>query len=543
LKIIKSIEHLSINHCNKGKLKKLEALALAYHSYLQKVVDYYWENNLIPKKYVTKLSFSTPLSERYKQTCGLQAIAVIKSYWSKIQEKVKQRIYDEIKEGKIIDEEEKFYYFANKYQLWFETEDKTIEIKKKKVSFTIEKNILTHLTELVLLAKEEISKPEIKNLTFSLDEKVAKLEKGEKSFDYFLRLSTLEIGKPILIPIKLHENARRLLTEGELKKIVRLKKRNLRWFASLVIEKEVESLERSCLADEGVTQNSAKERVARNEAITLPRLKDSENRNTNTKVGIDVGVKALLVDSQNNYYGTECYSLLLLNIDKMTEYTRRRQKEEACISKKLKQDFKLPKLRYLKKQAQLSSHRKNEIGRSINECIKKNSDKVFILEDLSLSGESGCTTAFNGKTKSRPVNRILNRSLMGYLKDKLRFRLIDKGIAYEGVQPAYSSQLCFQCGWVSRNNRRNQEHFKCEICGYTNNADLNASLNILGRSQDKELLSITDYKSVKELLKKRFYDAHSVSSWLDLDSFLEMSGDEFREALKRQSATLRLEIV
>jgi len=218
----------------------------------------------------------------------------------------------------------------------------------------------------------------------------------------------------------------------------------------------------------------------------------------------------------------------------MTLLTSCRQKEEACIKKKRgDQDFELPDKRYLKKQASLSSRRKNEIGCSINECIKKNSDKVFILEDLSL----------NGKTKSRPVNRILNRSLLGYLKDKLRFRLQDLGIDYEGVQPAYSSQLCFQCGWVSRNNRKNQEHLKCEICGYTSNADLNASLNILRRSQDKELNSITDYKSVKELLKKRFYDAHSVSSWLDLDSFLSMSGDEFREALKRQSATFkRLEI-
>jgi len=116
---------------------------------------------------------------------------------------------------------------------------------------------------------------------------------------------------------------------------------------------------------------------------------------------------------------------------------------------------------------------------------------------------------------------------------------MDKGIDYEGVQPAYSSQLCFQCGWVSRNNRKKQEHFKCEICGYTNNADLNASLIILGRSQDEELNSITNHKSVKELLKKRFYDAHSVSSWLDLDSFLKMSGDEFREVLKRQSATFK----
>ncbi len=477
MKIIKSIEHLSLRNCNKGKLKKLEAVAAAYHSYLQKVVNYYWENNLIPSKYVANLNISTSLSRRYQQTCGLQAIAVIKSYWSKIQDKVKKRIYDEVKEGKISDEEGKFYYFANKYQLWFETEPKTIELKRKNIVFTIPLYILTHLTELVLLAKEEISKPEIKNLTLNLDQKVAKLEKGEKSFDHFLRLSTLEKGKPILIPIKLHKNARRLLNEGELKKIVRLKKRNREWFASLVIEKEV--------------------------GVKNPKADDEEDflracAELLRNIGVDVGVKALLVDSRNNYYGTEHYESLKQDIEKMTEYTCCRQKEEACIRKKSgNRDFKLPNNRYIQKQARLRSRRKNEIGRSINECVSNNSSRTFVLEDLSL----------NGKTKSRPVNRILNRSLLGYLKDKLRFRLMDKGIDFEIVQPAYSSQECYRCGWVSRNNRKNQEHFECEICGYTNNADLNASLNILRRSQDKELNSIKDIKSVKELLKKRFYDA------------------------------------
>jgi len=394
MKIIKSIEHLSLRNGNSAKLKKLEAVATAYHSYLQKVVDYYWENNLIPKKFVANLNFSTPLSKRYQQTCGLQAIAVIKSYWSKIQDEVKNRISSEIKEGNIAYEEEMLYYFANKYQLWFETEDKTIELKKKEVSFTISKNILTHLTKLVLSAKEKISKPEIKNLTLNLDWKVAKLEEGKNSFDYFLRLSTLDIGKPVLIPIKLHKNARRLLSEGELKKIIRLKKRSGEWFASLVIEKEVEV---------NASSTEAERRLSRFGGI--PTI---INGTGSVKVGIDVGVKALLVDSRGNYYGTECYEKLLRDIEKVTEYTRRRQKEEACIKKKQgDQDFELPDKRYLKKQASLSSHRKNEIGRSINECIRNNSDKVFILEDLSL----------NGKTKSRPVNRILNRSLLGYLTE------------------------------------------------------------------------------------------------------------------------------
>lgn len=68
--------------------------------------------------------------------------------------------------------------------------------------------------------------------------------------------------------------------------------------------------------------------------------------------------------------------------------------------------------------------------------------------------------------------------------------------------------------------------------------NLNASLTIKRRSHDKELNSIKKkYWLIKERLKKRFYGTHSVSSWLDLNSFLAMSDKEFREALNRQSAT------
>jgi len=41
MKITKSVEHLSLRNGNSAKLKKLEAIATVYHSYLQKVVDSY----------------------------------------------------------------------------------------------------------------------------------------------------------------------------------------------------------------------------------------------------------------------------------------------------------------------------------------------------------------------------------------------------------------------------------------------------------------------------------------------------------------------
>jgi len=51
---------------------------------------------------------------------------------------------------------------------------------------------------------------------------------------------------------------------------------------------------------------------------------------------------------------------------------------------------------------------------------------------------------------------------------------------FRSVSPYYTSQTCPKCNHTDRGNR-NGEMFKCLSCGYTNNADINASINILNR--------------------------------------------------------------
>lgn len=46
------------------------------------------------------------------------------------------------------------------------------------------------------------------------------------------------------------------------------------------------------------------------------------------------------------------------------------------------------------------------------------------------------------------------------------------------VNPAYTSQKCSRCGYVSALNRVSQESFVCQGCGFTCNADLNAAYNL-----------------------------------------------------------------
>ncbi len=51
------------------------------------------------------------------------------------------------------------------------------------------------------------------------------------------------------------------------------------------------------------------------------------------------------------------------------------------------------------------------------------------------------------------------------------------------VDAKYTSQECNNCGHICKENRPNQETFKCVKCGHEGNADFEASLTILKRGQ------------------------------------------------------------
>ncbi|MEJ6552485.1 zinc ribbon domain-containing protein [Psychrobacter pacificensis] len=47
------------------------------------------------------------------------------------------------------------------------------------------------------------------------------------------------------------------------------------------------------------------------------------------------------------------------------------------------------------------------------------------------------------------------------------------------VNPRYTSQTCFECKHIAKENRRTQANFECVECRYVTNADVNAARNIL----------------------------------------------------------------
>lgn len=71
------------------------------------------------------------------------------------------------------------------------------------------------------------------------------------------------------------------------------------------------------------------------------------------------------------------------------------------------------------------------------------------------------------------------------LQTKIEYKAKEQGIKVIYIKPKYTSQRCSKCGYIHADNRKTQASFVCQKCGYTENADYNASQNIAIQNIDK----------------------------------------------------------
>jgi IS605 OrfB family transposase len=318
--------------------------------------------------------------------------------------------------------------------------------------------------------------PVLRSLCIQANANIVVIEPSETAaFDFWLRISTLEAGKPVRVPLSLYGRAKEAIAEfPKLCTGVTLNKRDGQWYATLVVERRGS------------------------------KPKSSE------VIGVDIGMANMVSTSDGRRYG-QVSPELRRRVERSAEKRRRKQKRNACLKKKG-----LPTV-------DLNDHRaeafaRNEIGRALNQMLDDLPDGAAVaLERLSVK---------DMRFKSRQMNRALRASQLGYVRDKLRFKLDERGIRYRSVQPAYSSQECSQCGFTFSMNRRSQDKFVCLWCGFEANADENASSVIAKRFGDTELNSLP-FRDVETLLALRFTrvrvstemrrlsDARSASAGLD----------------------------
>ena len=84
----------------------------------------------------------------------------------------------------------------------------------------------------------------------------------------------------------------------------------------------------------------------------------------------------------------------------------------------------------------------------------------------------------NVKAKSGLNKSILDQRWYEFTR-QLEYKSAWNGGEVIRVNPRYTSQTCSNCSYKDKNNRPSQAKFKCKVCGHKENADINATKNIL----------------------------------------------------------------
>jgi transposase len=135
-------------------------------------------------------------------------------------------------------------------------------------------------------------------------------------------------------------------------------------------------------------------------------------------------------------------------------------------------------------EAKMEKIARKQKGSKAYERALAERDNYINHEIKKLNMDIGTAVVENLKgLKSNIGARIMlssgKREAWTYAKAIKRFKTLcgDRGVLLRKVNPKYTSQTCSKCG-VKDKHSRNGEQFCCVACGYTTDADFNASCNI-----------------------------------------------------------------
>jgi len=192
-------------------------------------------------------------------------------------------------------------------------------------------------------------------------------------------------------------------------------------------------------------------------------------------IGVDLGVTqfASLSTGEHAPFPKEALKRVQRRIDKLRRSHKRCEKDSIKYKKTIEQIAKL--------MARQQHMRENAAHQLTNQLAK--TAGLVILEDLDTKN---LTKSAAGTIESPGTNvkakRGLNREIlnMGWhrVRSQLQYKTEKFGCLLTTVPPQYTSQECSECHYTHADNRLSQALFKCQKCGHSENADINAAKNI-----------------------------------------------------------------
>jgi hypothetical protein len=230
---------------------------------------------------------------------------------------------------------------------------------------------------------KEWNTPVLKETLIQANTNVAQLQPSQNSrFDFWLHLSTLEHGHPVLLPVKLADYHRQALEGKALNTSTVLARKADGWWLTLSYEENVPV----------VTPNDA------------------------PVIGVDVGIANFLTASTGKQYGTFTGKLAGRH-KRDREKRRRKAKLRACLKKKGVQ--RLPSTRNQK----LARTVRQEINRAVNELYRDHPEAQIAYEQLNVAGM---------RFKARRMNAYLYASNLAHLPKQLAWGAAKRGSGHAG---------------------------------------------------------------------------------------------------------------
>lgn len=510
-KIKTFIKSYKVSHkANPNKENSLFALYNVYKNEYKSHVINYWnlfKQNKIEVNDRGLIKFShfgstkhirTPLNSAYLQICLAQASATLNNHLANISTKFSDIINHSSLNNKNIKDKDLLHQLRtiNKNHSWlYNTYNKDsknnykkityyptvlitndygdlVEVKKEtlisKEAIKLSRKIYNYITQ-----KERVKFPSLDKPRLIIDDRLYSLEQSKSPyFDYWLKITTLQAGKRICIPIKSNDFFEKAY--GVTGKTIEL---NFKFFDYPIIQHKHSSLNKN---HNSVNRNSGKlTKVKRTIEFILNKKNEFNPSLVGTHllshtISFDLGLCNLIATSAGELYGKYWLS-------KLTEYDRRITDlfaDRQYIFRKSKdKKNKIRSKRYDSLIKQVRGFIKTEINRILNQFFEKNTNiKTIIIEKLH----------FTRPELSKRLNRIIQNFGLTLFKDKLNELSLFKGFTIEELNPAYSSQECKNCSYVDINNRKTQSLYKCLCCKKELNADIQGSGVNLKRFQTKQ---------------------------------------------------------
>lgn len=188
---------------------------------------------------------------------------------------------------------------------------------------------------------------------------------------------------------------------------------------------------------------------------------DPELPKVNGVIGVDVGIKALAVDSTGIFYSNpkagDRYSRKLARLQRELH----RRKLGSQNRKKTKE--KISKLYY-----RISNVRENALHHA-STCIINKKPAVIVLEDLNVAG----------MLKNHHIARAMSDASVSELHRQITYKAERIGAKVVKADRWFaSSKTCSNCGCIDSDLKLSDRIYQCRDCGLEIDRDLNAARNL-----------------------------------------------------------------